>query len=181
MAIKGSKPYEIAGNKYSFAFDSGKLVGVNKVDASGDFVSNAALDSAIFQSDAAKENIINAYNIDKNGGNTDNYVDDFSKVEQSTNAEKSTYFDLQGKKYNNQQFIQTEEVDSLAQARPGEESFYNDPRFNYDYKGSDIMMYPSDLNVNQDHFKIMKYNYQRKDLNESKPRRNETQTVTLDD
>ena len=31
MAIKGSKPYEIGGDKYSFAFDSGKLVGVNKV------------------------------------------------------------------------------------------------------------------------------------------------------
>ena len=170
MAIEGSKPYEIGGDKYSFAFQDGKLLGVNKVDASGDFVSNASLDSAIFQTDAAKENITNAYNVDKNGGNTDNYVDDFSKVEQSTNAEKSTYFDLQGKKYNNQQFIQTEEVDSLAQARPGEEALYNDPRFNYDYKGSDIMMYPSDMNVNQDHFKIMKYNYQRKDINASKAR-----------
>ena len=109
MAIKGSKPYEIGGDKYSFAFDSGKLVGVNKVDASGDFVSNASLDSAIFQTDAAKENITNAYNVDKNGGNTDNYVDDFSKVEQATDAEKSSYFDFQAKKYNNQQFVETDQ------------------------------------------------------------------------
>ena len=57
MAIKGSKPYEIAGDKYSFAFQDGKLLGVNKVDASGDFVSNAALDAPIFQTDAAKANI----------------------------------------------------------------------------------------------------------------------------
>ena len=35
------------------------------------------------------------------------------------------------------------------------------------------MKYPSDMNVNQDHFKIMRYNYQRKDVNASKPRRNE--------
>ena len=161
MSIKGSKPYEIGGDKYSFAFDSGKLVGVNKVDASGDFVSNAALDSAIFQSDAAKENIINAYNIDKNGGNTDNYVENFSDVEQSTDTEKSSYFNFQAKKYNNQQFVETEQQKAFAQQE--EERFYSDPRFNNDYKGSDIMMYPSDMNTSQDHFKIMRYNYQRKD------------------
>ena len=175
MAIKGSKPYEIAGNKYSFAFDSGKLVGVNKVDASGDFVSNAALDSAIFQSDAAKENIINAYNIDKNGGNTDNYVENFSDVEQSTDTEKSSYFNFQAKKYNNQQFVETEQQKAFAQQE--EERFYSSPAFNNDYKGSDIMMYPSDMNTSQDHFKIMRYNYQRKDVNASKPRHTEKQTV----
>jgi len=175
MAIKGSKPYEIAGNKYSFAFDSGKLVGVNKVDASGDFVSNVALDSAIFQSDAAKENIINAYNIDKNGGNTDNYVENFSDVEQSTDTEKSSYFNFQAKKYNNQQFVETEQQKAFAQQE--EERFYSSPAFNNDYKGSDIMMYPSDMNTSQDHFKIMRYNYQRKDVNASKPRHTEKQTV----
>ena len=129
MAINGSKSYEIAGDKYSFAFQDGKLLGVNKVDASGDFVSNAALDSAIFQTDAAKKNIINAYNVDKYGGKTDNYLstesdkinESFAKLEQSTDKEKSSYFDLQGKKYNNQQYVETDQVDSLAQARPGEE------------------------------------------------------------
>ena len=34
MAIEGSKPYEIGGDKYSFAFQDGKLLGANKVDAS---------------------------------------------------------------------------------------------------------------------------------------------------
>ena len=179
MAIKGSKPYEIGGDKYSFAFDSGKLVGVNKVDASGDFVSNASLDSAIFQTDAAKKNIINAYNIDKSGGNTDNYVDDFSKVEQATDAEKSSYFDFQAKKYNNQQFVETDQQKAFAQQE--EERFYSYAGYNNNYKPSEIMMYPSDMNTSQDHFKIMKYNYQRKDVNASKPRYQETQTQTLDD
>ena len=175
MAIKGSKPYEIGGDKYSFAFDSGKLIGVNKVDASGDFVSNVALDSAILQSDAAKKNIVNAYNIDKNGGNTDNYVENFSDVEQATDAEKSYYFNFQAKKYENQQYVETEQQKAFAQQE--EERFYSSPAFNNDYKGSDIMMYPSDMNTSQDHFKIMRYNYQRKDVNASKPRRNEVQTV----
>ena len=101
MAIIGSKQYEIAGNKYSFAYQDGKLLGVNKVDASGDFVSNAALDAPIFQTDAAKANIINAYNVDKNGGNTNNYLstdadkidESFAKIEQSTDTEKSSYFE----------------------------------------------------------------------------------------
>jgi len=175
MAIKGSKPYEIGGDKYSFAFDSGKLVGVNKVDASGDFVSNVALDSAILQSDAVKENIREAYNETNFGGNTDNYVENFSDVEQSTDAEKSSYFDFQAKKYNNQQYVETEQQKAFAQQE--EERFYSYAGFNNDYKGSDIMMYPQDMNTSQDHFKIMRYNYQRKDINASKPRRNEVQTV----
>ena len=177
MSIKGSKPYEIAGNKYSFAFQDGKLLGVNKIDESNDFVSNASLDSAIFQTEAAQKNIVEAYNRDKNGSDTDSDVENFSDIEQSTDAEKSSYFDLQAKKYNNQQFIETEQVDSLAEARSGEEEFYSYAGFNYDYKGSDIMRYPSDMNVSQDHFKIMKYNYQRKDVNASKPRNIETKTV----
>ena len=175
MAIKGSKPYEIGGDKYSFAFDSGKLVGVNKVDASGDFVSNVSLDSAILQSDAAKENIREAYNETNFGGNTDNYVDDFSKVEQATDAEKSSYFDFQAKKYNNQQFVETDQQKAFAQQE--EERFYSYAGYNNNYKPSEIMMYPSDMNTSQDHFKIMKYNYQRKDINASKPRRNEVDTV----
>ena len=179
MAIKGSKPYEINGENYSFAFQDGKLLGVNKVDASGDFVSNASLDSAIFQTDAAKENIINAYNVDKNGGSTDSYVDDFSDVEQSTDAEKSSYFDIQGKKYNNEQFVETDQQKALAQQN--QERFYSNPRYTQPTTSSDIMKYPQDMDVNQDHFKIMKYNYQRKDLNASKPRRNETQVETLSD
>ena len=175
MAIKGSKAYEIGGDKYSFAFDSGKLIGVNKVDASGDFVSNVALDSAILQSDAAKENIREAYNETNFGGNTDNYVENFSDVEQSTDVEKSDYFNFQAKKYNNQQYVETEQQKAFAQQE--EERFYSYAGFNNDYKGSDIMRYPSDMNTSQDHFKIMRYNYQRKDLNASKPRRNVVQKV----
>ena len=176
MAIEGSKPYEIGGDKYSFAFQDGKLLGANKVDASNDLVSNVALDSAILQSDAVKKNITEAYNETKYKSDTNSYVESFDDIEQSTDAEKSAYFDLQAKKLSNEQFIETDQANSLAQARPGEEEFYSDPRFNYDYKGSDIMSYPLDMNTSQDHFKIMKYNYQRKDLNASKPRRPETQT-----
>ena len=96
MAIKPSKAYEVDGNKYSFAFDGDKLVGVNKVDASGDVVSNADLNAAIFQTDAAKESIIEAYDVIKNKSTTSDL--DFSDVEQATDSEKASYSNFQKKK-----------------------------------------------------------------------------------
>ena len=173
MAIKGSKAYEIDGDKYSFAFDGDKLVGVNKVDASGDVVSNADLNAAIFQTDAAKDNIIEAYDVIKNKSTTSDL--DFSDVEQATDSEKASYSNFQKKKYDNQQYVETEQQKAFAQQE--EERFYSYAGFNNDYKGSDIMMYPSDMNTSQDHFKIMRYNYQRKDVNASKPRHTEVQKV----
>ena len=176
MAIEGSKAYEIDGKKYSFAFQDGKLLGVNEVDASNDLVSNADLNAPIFQTDAVKENITEAYDVIKNKSSSGSGNLDFSDVEQATVAEKSAYSTLQTAKLSNEQFVETDQPNALAQARPGEEEFYSDPRFNYDYKGSDIMSYPLDMNTSQDHFKIMKYNYQRKDINASKGSAPETST-----
>ena len=178
MAIKPSKAYEVDGNKYSFAFDGDKLVGVNKVDASGDVVSNADLNAAIFQTDAAKDNIIEAYDVIKNKSTTSDL--DFSDVEQATDSEKVSYSNFQKKKYDNQQYQETEQQKAFADQE--EERFYSYAGYNNPkYLGSDILKYPQDMDVNQDHFKIMRYNYQRKDVNASKPRRNETQVETLSD
>ena len=174
MAIEGSKAYEIDGKKYSFAFQDGKLLGVNEIDASNDLVSNADLNAPIFQTDAAKSNITEAYNNFKNKSASGSGNLDFSDVEQATDAEKSTYSTLQTAKLSNEQFVETDQPNALAQARPGDEEFYNDSRFNYDYKSSEIMSYPLDMNPSQDHFKIMKYNYQRKDINASKARTTQT-------
>ena len=88
MAIKGSKPYEIDGENYSFAFDGDKLVGVNKVDPSGDVQSNADLNAAIFQTDAAKESIIEAYDVIKNKSTTSDL--DFSASVACSTLEKSS-------------------------------------------------------------------------------------------
>ena len=180
MAINGSKPYEVDGDKYSFAFDGDKLVGVNKVDPSGDVQSNADLNAAIFQTDAVKESITEAYNVNRSGGNTDDYVDDFSKVEQSTDSEKASYSNFQKKKYDNQQY-EDQVLEGGAVAQQDQERFYNYAGYTKPTTSSDIMKYPQDMDVNQDHFKIMKYNYQRRDVNASKPRRNETQVETLSD
>ena len=178
MAIRGSKPYEIDGENYSFAFDGAKLVGVNKVDPSGDVLSNADLNAAIFQTDAVKENITEAYDVFKNKSTTSDL--NFSDVEQATDSEKASYSNFQKKKYDNQQYEETEQQKAFADQE--EERFYSYAGYNNPkYLGSDILKYPQDMDVNQDHFKIMKYNYQRRDVNASKPRRNETQVETLSD
>ena len=99
MSITKGKEYEIDGEKYSFSFQNGKLIGATKSPTNNSGRSSGIkLDSPVFQSDAAKENIREAYNETNFGGNTDNYVENFSDVEQSTDVEKSDYFNFQAKK-----------------------------------------------------------------------------------
>ena len=182
MSITKGKEYEIDGEKYSFSFQNGKLIGATKSPTNNSGRSSGIkLDSPVFQSDEAKANIINSYNEVVHKGNKNSYLgsDDFSRVQQSTDAEKEVFFQTNKSKLNNEQYVDNPQTDPLA--AQDQERFYSYFGYNNNYKPSDIMKYPQDMDVNQDHFKIMKYNYQRKDLNASKPRYQETQTQTLDD
>ena len=178
MSITKGKEYEIDGEKYSFSFQNGKLIGATKSPTNNSGRSSGIkLDSPVFQSDEAKANIINSYNEVVHKGNKNSYLgsDDFSRVQQSTDAEKEVFFQTNKSKLNNEQYVDNPQTDPLA--AQDQERFYSYSGYNNNYKPSDIMKYPQDMDVNQDHFKIMKYNYQRKDVNASKPRRNEVQTV----
>ena len=171
MSIKKSKEYEIDGEKYSFSFQNGKLIGATKSPTNNSGRSSGIkLDSPVFQSDAAKENIINAYNVEVYKGNKNSYLgsDDFSRVQQASDSEKEVFFQTNKSKLNNEQYVDNPQTDPLA--AQDQERFYSYSGYNNNYKPSDIMKYPQDMDVNQDHFKIMKYNYQRKDINASKPR-----------
>ena len=182
MSIKKSKEYEIDGEKYSFSFQNGKLIGATKSPTNNSGRSSGIkLDSPVFQSDEAKANIINSYNEVVYKGNKNSYLgsDDFSRVQQASDSEKEVFFQTNKSKLNNEQYVDNPQTDPLAAQET--ERFYNYSGYNNNYKPSDIMKYPQDMDVNQDHFKIMKYNYQRKDINASKPRSTQTQTVTLDD
>ena len=182
MSITKGKEYEIDGEKYSFSFQNGKLIGATKSPTNNSGRSSGIkLDSPVFQSDEAKANIINSYNEVVHKGNKNSYLgsDDFNRVQQSTDAEKEVFFQTNKSKLNNEQYVDNPQTDPLA--AQDQERFYSYSGYNNNYKPSDIMKYPQDMDVNQDHFKIMKYNYQRKDLNASKPRYQETQTQTLDD
>ena len=89
MSITKGKEYEIDGEKYSFSFQNGKLIGATKSPTNNSGRSSAIkLDSPVFQSDAAKANIINSYNEVVHKGNKNSYLgeDDFSRVQQSTDC-----------------------------------------------------------------------------------------------
>ena len=77
MAIKKSKPYQIGSppSKYSFEFDdSGKLIGAKKQDENGNF---QPVDPSSNEFDTLKDSdqALNAYNVNKFGGNTGAYQD----------------------------------------------------------------------------------------------------------
>tara|TARA_B100000131_G_scaffold127262_1_gene124257 strand:- start:681 stop:2027 length:1347 start_codon:yes stop_codon:yes gene_type:complete len=160
-----SRPFEIGGETYSFQFQNGELLGAVKQDAAGNFKAPVRLDVSILQSDDAKNTIIKAYNEEKWGSNTDNYVTEFEDIERASEFERNDFFDFNQKKFVNEQKVNPENVESIAVQNASPSNYGN-----VNNKATEIMSYPSDLNTDQDHFKIMRYNYQRPDLNASKPR-----------
>ena len=163
--ISKSRPFEIGGETYSFQFQNGELLGAVKQDAAGNFKAPVRLDVSILQSDDAKNTIIKAYNEEKWGSNTDNYVTEFEDIERASEFERNDFFDFNQKKFVNEQKVNPENVESIAVQNASPSNYGN-----VNNKATEIMSYPSDLNTDQDHFKIMRYNYQRPDLNASKPR-----------
>ena len=73
-----SKSYNIGGSKYAFDFDGDpiKLKGIQKANDSGDF-DNTFLNpnTSEFGDIADTDEALDAYNIDKHGGNKDLYED----------------------------------------------------------------------------------------------------------
>ena len=163
--VSKSRPFEIGGETYSFQFQNGELLGAVKQDAAGNFKAPVRLDVSILQSDDAKNTIIKAYNEEKWGSNTDNYVTEFEDIERASEFERNDFFDFNQKKFVNEQKVNPENVESIAVQNASPSNYGN-----VNNKATEIMSYPSDLNTDQDHFKIMRYNYQRPDLNASKPR-----------
>ena len=178
MAIKKSKPYLIEGSKYSFEFDDDeKMIGIKKQDESGNFkpVDPASNEFAGLE---LSDQALNAYNINKFGGNTNAYEE---ILDISPDLLKQQLYDNEEKKSNNQQFLEdnTNPFSPISFTTPQSPSYSGGKTGGYDagfwdrfWKGkSDIMAYPLDLALDQDHFKITKYNYVRPDINQSKPSR----------
>ena len=180
MAIKKSKPYSIDGSKYSFEFnDDGKLLGIKKQDGSGNFkpVDPTSDEFALLE---MTDEAVEAYNIANYGGNTDAYVDSFVDIEESDELLKKQLFDNETKKSNNQQFLEDNDLEPSPGFTPPQSPTYQGFKtgssavfFGRNFFGkSDLMAYPSDIDLEQDHFKITRYNYARPDVNQSKPSQN---------
>ncbi len=183
MAIKKSKPYQIGSppSKYSFEFDdSGKLIGAKKQDENGNF---QPVDPASNEFDTLKDSdqALNAYNVNKFGGNTGAYQDSIKDSNFLDKLAQKEYFNQEKKKFDNQQFLEdnTNPSPPISFTTPqsplhkgGKTGGYDAGFWDRFWKGkSDVMAYPLDLALDQDHFKITKYNYVRPDINQSKPSR----------
>ena len=148
------------GSKVSFEFGpNGKLIGIKKNGKSLDPQSKE------FEDLQDGDDALEAYNINKFKGNVDEYeeiidVDTDILIAQHEKEEK---------KENNAQFL-PEEIENdnpIAFTTP------ENPKYKKTKTGgsSDLMAYPLDIDLDQDHFKITRYNYVRPDINQSKPRR----------
>ena len=165
MAIKKSKSYEINGEKVAFEFEGGKIIGIKKQDENGVF-KPVNPNTSEFGALAATKEALNAYNIAKHTSAKKSYED---TAEQETASELQSHFQKEDKKLANQQFL-PEEIENdnpIAFTTP------ENPKYKKTKTGgsSDLMAYPLDIDLDQDHFKITRYNYVRPDINQSKPKR----------
>ena len=175
---KKSKGYNIGGSKYSFDIVNDKIVGIKKADENGQFgnsLENEYLNPKLstFGDIAASDEALNAYNIAKYGSNKNGYED---SVAQATSAELQDYFNEKGKKAANQAAIAVEEnlentfYGGYTPSRQTEGVYGRE--YGYQRKNrldNEVYAYPSDINTDQDHLKIQKWEYVRPNINQSKP------------
>ena len=168
MASKKSKPYSVGNSNYSFEFDSdGKLLGIKKEDANGNY-KPVDPTSSEFKGLQDSPQALDAYNVNKHKGNTDLYEDE---VEQSPDLLKKQGYDNDKKKSDNQGFIDNDLIGQSVAPKPSSADVY---KKGSEYsrakeQGKEVYAYPFDLNTDQDHLKIIKYNYVRPNINQSKP------------
>ena len=153
MAIRKSRNYtQDDGSKVSFDFDGGKLVGMKKDGTS------LNPESIEFVNLSNTDDALRAYNVSKYSSNKRSYEDSISIA---SKEERDNYYTTENKKETNESFIEQENSKNKQNIALQNASAKTSGK-------SEVMSYPFDLNPKQDHFKIMRYNYIRPDINQSK-------------
>ena len=167
MASKKSKLYTVDGKRYAFGFDgNGKINSISESSgrAGQQKFTPVNPNTSLFSDLANSKSATSAYNVQNFKGQKDNYLDHANgdRAVQATSAELNSEYTKNSKSNTNQGFIE-QETNALENVSPKE---------NASPKGkTESMMYPLDLNFKQDHFKITKYAYVRRNVNQSKSRR----------
>ena len=165
MADKKSRQYSVDGNSYAFEFVSDKLAGIKK--SVNGLLNPIPPKGSEFASVSSSDEALDAFNVAKFGSNKAAYVD---TVEKQSEEELQDYYQKEVKKGVNEQFVENFAEPALAFTSPQNTGSGYKSRFNFG-TSSEIMAYPIDIDLAQDHFKITKYKYQRADINLSKPNR----------
>jgi len=172
MSSKKSKSYTVDGKQYAFGFDAnGKVNSVFNVSGR----TGKKNPIPVNPNTNAFSDIVNsvsgtdAYNKQKFKGQKNSYLSHANgdRAVQATASELNSEYVKNSKSNTNEQFIEEENTDTVVENATVKDNYGG---------ASEIMSYPLDLNPNQDHFKITKYNYQRRDINASKPKMTEIKT-----
>ena len=168
MADKKSRQYDVDGNSYAFEFVGDKLAGIKK--SVNGVLNPIPPKGSEFASVSSSDEALDAYRIAKYESNKTAAAEETS-VAKLSDEELQNYYDKEVKKAANEQFVDNVAEQPIAFSSPqSADSGYK----SRGGRGSQIMAYPLDIDLNQDHFKITKYKYQRADINLSKPARTRT-------
>ena len=169
MSVKKSRKYDIDGTNYAFEFVSDKLAGI-KQEING-VLNPIPPKGSQFADISTSDEGLNAFNVAKFGSNKEGYVD---AIEKLSDEELQTYYNEEKKKLDNQQFVDNVSEQPIAFTSPRDTGSGYTRGNTRSGTSSEIMAYPLDIDLNQDHFKITRYKYIRPDINQSKPQRQES-------
>ena len=151
-----SRDYTVSGTKYAYDFEGGELIGISS-PASGGKRNYYSPESETFTTAVAFSEAVSASNIVNYGGNKDSYL---SSLTQANIEKQNQYYAVANTSENNEGFVN--ENKSITQ--PFESSSTGGKSFREQYgvrRNTQVYRYPFDINLNQDHIKISKYQYRR--------------------
>ena len=153
-----SRKYTVDGKKYVFSFDeNNKLDGIQEQSGRAVFRS-VDPNSNKFSEISSSSEALNALNVNKFKGNKRGYQ---TAMEVAPTEQLNKAYEERTKKVTNEQYVEENNNNQNIATTNGGSGQNASPK-------SEVMSYPLDLNPRQDHFKIMKYNYIRPDINMSK-------------
>ena len=158
MTETKSKGYNISDDVVSFITVDKKFRGMSIKNSNNLFVPEDNTSSK-FNTFKDTPESLDAFNKAVYGSSKESYV---SLIEEASSEEQSQYFAQANKKFNNEQFVEEQrESTNLAFVGVADAVTNNSG-------GANSYRYPFDLDLNQDHLKISRYNYVRPNLNLSK-------------
>ena len=165
--VNKSKPFEMGNATYVTTVTNGEISSISVIDSNNNY-KPVIPGTDIFNEAASNENSLDALSISKTGstGNvSETILQNREQLDENYNRLK--------KSYDNGQFISAAEIDEITSITTDNNKTKN--------KIPILFRYPYDIDTNQDHLKIVQYEYQRpekREFNASSP--NKFGTVVSD-
>ena len=156
-------PGQTSGSKYVFTFnDKGEVEGVKKQSQLGRPFLSVDPNSTEFTTVTSTSQALNAYNVNNHKGEKGNYE---KEIRIASNEQKDNKYTTEKKKEDNQ----NKEIDETSEKINGVTTASATTTEN---KIPILFRYPYDIDINQDHLKIVQYEYKRnakREFNNSSP------------